>query len=97
MELLEKENLTQEEVDAAAEALTAAIAALEPVEPETEPTDPETEPTTEATTEGTTVAPTTKPGTGDNAQTGDFSIILYSVLALSSACSMGLLIGKKKF
>ena len=97
MELLEKENLTQEEVDAAAEALKAAIAALEPVEPETEPTEPETEPTTEATTEGTTVAPTTKPGTGDNAQTGDFSIILYSVLALSSACSMGLLIGKKKF
>ena len=77
----------------------------ETTEPETEPTTEATtvatEPTTEATTEGTTaaptVAPTTKPSTGGNAQTGDFSIILYSVLALSSACSMGLIIGKKKF
>ena len=53
-------------------------------------------PTTEMPTE-TTVPPTTKPPIGDNAPTGDVSIVLYAVLALSSACSMGLVIGKKKF
>jgi hypothetical protein len=41
--------------------------------------------------------PTTKPDIGDNAPTGDFSIVAYTLLALSSACSMGLIIGKKKF
>ena len=43
-----------------------------------------------------TVPETTKPSTGDNAPTGDFSIVLYGMLALSSICSMGLVIGKKK-
>jgi hypothetical protein len=91
-ELIEKEDLTQEELDAAVEALKAAIDALEPIQSETEPTEPETDPTeTEPT-----VPETTKPGTGDNAQTGDFSIVIYSMLALSSLCSMGLVIGKKK-
>jgi hyaluronoglucosaminidase len=98
-ELIEKEDLTQEELDAAVEALKAAIDALEPIQSETEPTEPETDPTepeTEPTEPETTVPETTKPGTGDNAQTGDFSIVIYSMLALSSLCSMGLVIGKKK-
>lgn len=67
----------------------------EETEPTTVPAEA-TEATTEAT-EGTTVAPTTKPSIGDNAPTGDVSIVLYAVLALSSVCSMGLVIGKKKF
>ncbi len=54
----------------------------------------ETEP--EVTEPETTVPETTKPGTGSNAPTGDFSIVLYSMLALSSVCSMGLVFGKKK-
>ena len=54
----------------------------------------ETEP---EVTEPEATTPTTKPSTGDNAPTGDFSIVVYTLLALSSACSMGLIIGKKKF
>jgi 2',3'-cyclic-nucleotide 2'-phosphodiesterase (5'-nucleotidase family) len=41
--------------------------------------------------------PTTKPDIGDNAPTGDVSIVIYTVLALASTCGMGLVIGKKKF
>ena len=70
---------------------------IEPTEPETVPTEPETVPTEpETTAPEVTVPATTRPSTGDNAQTGDFSIVLYSMLALSSICSMGLVIGKKK-
>jgi hypothetical protein len=39
----------------------------------------------------------TIPGTGGNAPTGDFSVVVYVLLALSSACGMGVIFGKKKF
>jgi LPXTG-motif cell wall-anchored protein len=67
---------TQAEVDAAAAALKAAIAALEPKATEPEDTDP-TEP------EETEPEETTKPSTGDNVQTGDeFNPIIWVVIML---------------
>ena len=73
---LANENATQEEVDAAAAALRAAIAALEPKATEPEDTDP-TEP------EETEPEETTKPSTGDNVQTGDeFNPIIWVVIML---------------
>jgi LPXTG-motif cell wall-anchored protein len=74
--VLANENATQAEVDAAAAALKAAIAALEPKATEPEDTDP-TEP------EETEPEETTKPSTGDNVQTGDeFNPIIWVVIML---------------
>jgi hypothetical protein len=86
-EALLNENATQEEVDAATAALLAAIAALEPAatEPEgTDPTDPEeSDPTEPEDTDPTEPEETTKPGTGDNVQTGDeFNPVIWIVVML---------------
>ncbi len=79
MAMMENENLTQEEVDAMTEALKAAIEALEPKATEPEDTDP-TEP---EDTDPTEPEETTKPGTGDNVQTGDeFNPVIWIVVML---------------
>jgi hypothetical protein len=94
--------LTQEDVDAMADALKQAIDALVPIEPEeTDPeeTDPtETEPSEPETTEPEeTQKPTEKPGTGDNSQTGDaFQMAWFAVLAVSALATAALVASRKK-
>jgi hypothetical protein len=88
----EELELTQEDIDAMADALREAIDALVPIGSETEPTEPET-------TEPETTAPeaTTKPGTGDNVQTGDaFNMVWFAVLAVSAMATAALVAARKK-
>jgi uncharacterized membrane protein len=88
--ILADENATQEDVDAAAAALKAAISALEKKPAQSDPTDPETEPTEPEET--------TKPGSGDNSQTGDeFNPVVWiAIMALALVGVVVLFVLRKK-